>query len=120
MYSIFSFRQRFIQLGVLQAIGLSIGQLVAFLTGELLVLILTGAAAGTGLGVWASRLFIPFLQVRAGDNSQIPPFVIQIAWESIDQIYLVFGGMLLVGVIVMTVLLVRMRVFEAIKLGEVA
>jgi putative ABC transport system permease protein len=120
LYTIFSFRQRFVQLGVLQAIGLSVSQLVAFLTGELLVLVLTGAVAGTGLGVWASRLFIPFYQVRGGDHSQIPPFIVRIAWSSIDQIYLVFGAMLLVGVVLMTILLIRMRVFEAIKLGEVA
>jgi putative ABC transport system permease protein len=120
LYAIFSFRQRFIQLGVLQAIGLSVGQMVAFLAGEQLALILTGAVAGTGLGVWASYLFIPFLQVRAGIRSQTPPFVVQIAWADIDRIYAVFSGMLLVGVIVMAILLVRMRVFEAIKLGEVA
>ncbi len=120
LYAVFSFRQRFIELGVLRAIGLSVGQMAAFLAGEQLALILTGAAAGTGLGVWASRLFIPFLQVRGGQHPQTPPFVIQIAWGDIVQIYAVFGGMLLVGVALMLILLVRMRVFEAVKLGEVA
>ncbi len=105
---------------MLQAIGLSVGQMVAFLAGEQLALILTGALAGTGLGVWASRLFIPFLQVGAGVYSQTPPFIVQIAWADIDRIYAVFGGMLLAGIIVMAILLVRMRIFEAIKLGEVA
>ena len=32
----------------------------------------------------------------------------------------VFGVMLLVAVVAMLILLVRMRVFEAVKLGEVA
>ncbi|MFH1929880.1 MAG: FtsX-like permease family protein [Chloroflexota bacterium] len=120
LYAIFSFRQRFIELGVLRAIGLSVGQMAAFLAGEQLVLIITGAAAGTALGVWASRLFIPYLQVRGGPHPQTPPFVILIAWGDIFQIYVVLGGMLLVGVAVMLVLLARMRVFEAVKLGEVA
>lgn len=120
LYAVFSFRQRFIELGVLRAIGLSVGQMAAFLAGEQLALIVTGAVAGTGLGVWASRLFIPFLQVRGGQHPHTPPFVVQVAWGDILQIYSVFGGMLLVGVAVMLVLLIRMRVFEAIKLGEVA
>jgi putative ABC transport system permease protein len=120
LYAVFSFRQRFIELGVLRAIGLSVGQMVAFLAGEQLAIILTGAAVGTGLGVWASRLFIPFLQVRGGQHPHTPPYVVQIAWSDIDQIYLVFGGMLLAGVATMTVMLIRMRVFEAVKLGEVA
>ena len=120
LYAVFSFRQRFIELGVLRAIGLSVAQMAAFLAGEQLALIVTGAAAGTGLGVWASRLLIPFLQVRGGPHPHTPPFVVQVAWADIFQIYTIFGGMLLVAVVVMLVLLIRMRVFEAIKLGEVA
>jgi len=120
LYAVFSFRQRFIELGVLRAIGLSVGQMAAFLAGEQLALIVTGAAAGTGLGVWASRLFIPFLQVRGGQHPHTPPFVVQVAWADIFRIYAVFGAMLLVAIAVMLVLLIRMRVFEAIKLGEVA
>jgi putative ABC transport system permease protein len=120
LYAVFSFRQRFIELGVLRAIGLSVGQMTAFLAGEQLALIVTGAAAGTGLGVWASQLFIPFLQVRGGQHPHTPPFVVQVAWGDIFQIYVVFGAMFLVAVVVMLVLLIRMRVFEAVKLGEVA
>ncbi len=120
LYAVFSFRRRFIELGVLRAIGLSVGQMAAFLAGEQLALIVTGAAAGTGLGVWASRLFIPFLQVRGGLHPHTPPFIVQVAWADVFQIYAVFGAMLLAAVAVMLVLLIRMRVFEAIKLGEVA
>ncbi|PKO23982.1 MAG: ABC transporter permease [Chloroflexi bacterium HGW-Chloroflexi-1] len=120
LYAVFSFRQRFIELGVLRAIGLSVGQMAAFLAGEQLALIVTGAAAGAGLGVWVSRLFIPFLQVRGGPHPHTPPFVVQVAWADILRIYAVFGGLFLVAVVVMLVLLIRMRVFEAIKLDEVA
>jgi putative ABC transport system permease protein len=120
LYAVFSFRRRFIELGVLRAIGLSVAQMAAFLAGEQLALIVTGAAAGTGLGVWASQLFIPFLQVRSGLHPRTPPFVVQIAWADIFQIYGVFGVMFLAAVAAMLVLLIRMRVFEAIKLGEVA
>ncbi len=120
LYAVFSFRQRSIELGVLRAIGLSVGQMAAFLAGEQLALIVTGAAVGTGLGVWASRLFIPFLQVRGGQHPHTPPFVVQVAWADVFRVYAVFGAMLLVAMAVMLVLLIRMRVFEAIKLGEVA
>jgi putative ABC transport system permease protein len=120
LHGIFSFRHRFIELGVLRATGLSVGQMAAFLVGEQLALIISGAIAGTALGVWASQVFVPFLQVRSGPHPQTPPFVVQIAWGDIFQIYAVFGGMLLVNVLVTLVLLARMRVFEAVKLGEVA
>ena len=70
-------------------------------------------------GVLASLLFIPYLQVGAGKMAQVPPFVVQIAWGELWTIYAVLGAMLMIAVGVLIVLLVRMKVFEAVKLGEV-
>jgi putative ABC transport system permease protein len=69
--------------------------------------------------VTASRLFIPYLQVGAGKTAQVPAFVVQIAWQELWLIYAVFSTMFLAAVMVLIVLLLRMRIFEAIKLGEV-
>lgn len=118
VYAINSFQQRFIQLGMLRAIGLSIGQMAAYLAGEQALLILAGIGLGTGFGVWASRIFIPFLQVGADRAALIPPFVVQIAWQQVSTIYLLFGVMFVTAVIALTALLIRMRLFEAVKLGE--
>lgn len=118
IYSYVSFTQRYIELGVLRAVGLSIGQMSVFLVAEQLTLVATGAAAGTGLGILVSRLFIPFFQVQGGTHPFTPPFVVQIAWTEIAYIYVVFGLMFVLGVIVLLLSLYRMRVFEAIKLGE--
>ncbi len=118
IYSYISFMQRYIELGVLRAVGLSIGQMGVFLVAEQLTLIATGAAAGTGLGVLVSNLFIPFFQVQAGEHPFTPPFVVQIAWSEIIYIYVIFGAMFIAGVIVLLFSLRRMRIFEAVKLGE--
>jgi putative ABC transport system permease protein len=117
-YSVLSFQRRFVELGMLRAIGLSARQLGALLAWEQALIIGTGTLAGTLIGVTASNLFIPFLQVRAGPHPSTPPFVVQIAWDRIGIIYLVFGAMLLVAVLVMLVLLRRMKLFQAVKLGE--
>lgn len=117
-YSVLSFRRRFVELGMLRAIGLSVGQMATLLTCEQGLIIGTGMGIGTALGVTASTLFIPFLQVRADQHPQTPPFVVQIAWEQISIIYAIFGGMLVLAVIITMLLLARMRVFQAVKLGE--
>jgi putative ABC transport system permease protein len=44
--------------------------------------------------------------------------VVQIAWDQIGLIYAVFGAMLLLAVFVMLMLLRRMKLFQAVKLGE--
>ena len=81
-------------------------------------LILTGVAIGAGLGVWASTLFIPYFQVGNDKTALVPPFVVQVAWEQLGIILIIFGTMFVVAVAVLAVLLTRMRVFEAVKLGE--
>jgi putative ABC transport system permease protein len=118
VYAIVSFRRRFIELGMLRAVGLSVTQMALFLTGEQAIVILTGAGLGTLLGIAASQIFIPFLQIGASKTAMVPPFVVQIAWVQMWTIYAVFGAMFLIAVGVLIVLLIRMKVFEAVKLGE--
>jgi putative ABC transport system permease protein len=119
-YAFLSFRQRFIQLGMLRALGLSMVQMIGFLGLEQLVLIVTGVAAGTGAGVLASKLFIPFLQVQSGAHPQVPPFRVLVAWDEIFRVYAIFGAMLLVAIAGLAWFLVRLRIAEAVKLGETA
>jgi putative ABC transport system permease protein len=117
-YSVLSFQRRFVELGMLRAIGLSTRQLGTLLGWEQALIIGAGVLAGTLIGVGASQLFIPFLQVRRGQNSQIPPFLVEIAWNQIGIIYATFGVMLVLAVVVMVFLLRRMKLFQAVKLGE--
>jgi putative ABC transport system permease protein len=119
VYAIVSFQRRFIELGMLRAVGLSVGQMASYLAGEQALLILTGGGLGTVLGVLASLLFIPFLQVGADKTARVPPFVVQIAWGELWTIYAVLGAMFVIAVGVLVALLVRMKIFEAVKLGEV-
>ncbi len=118
LYALFSFRRRFIEMGMLRAIGLSIQQMKSLLAAELAFLVLLGIGAGTSVGILASRLFIPFLQIGASAQSQYPPFHIEIAWLSIFEIYVLFIALFLVALSVLSSLLVRMKIFQAIKLGE--
>ncbi|MBC7234353.1 MAG: FtsX-like permease family protein, partial [Chloroflexi bacterium] len=118
LHSFISFRQRYIEFGVLRAIGLSVGQMIGFLGLEQFLLIATGTTAGTSVGVWVSRLFIPFLQVGTARNIDVPPFVVLIAWDDILKIYAVFGVMLVGAVSGMIWFLLHLKIFEAVKLGE--
>jgi putative ABC transport system permease protein len=118
LYALFSFRRRFIELGTLRAIGLSTRQLAIFLSCELAFLILLGLGAGTGIGALISELFIPYFQVGSGPTANIPPFTVEIAWFAVTRLYLLFGVLFFVAFVVLIVLLMRMKIFQAIKLGE--
>lgn len=118
LYALFSFRRRFIELGTLRAIGLSPGQMTAFLAWELLFLIMLGVVVGTLLGILVSNIFIPYLQVGTSVTDLIPPFLVEIAWPAIFRIYALFGVLFAVALTALAFLLLRMKIFQAIKLGE--
>jgi putative ABC transport system permease protein len=118
LYVLYSFRQRFIELGVLRSAGLSMVQMSGYLIWELTFLILLGLSIGTILGLWASNLFIPYLQIGAQMSALVPPFKVLIAWPMIFQIYWMFAVLFGVTLIVLLISLQRMRIFQAIKLGE--
>jgi putative ABC transport system permease protein len=118
LYALFSFRRRFIELGTLRAIGLSPGQMTAFLAWELAFVVLLGLGAGTILGALVSDLYIPFLQVGNTPAARTPPFMVEIAWPAIFRIYILFGTLFVVALSVLAALLLRMKIFQAIKLGE--
>lgn len=118
LHMVFSFQRRFIELGVLRAAGLSMGQMTGYLVWELAFLIMIGGVIGTILGYLASMTFIPFMQIGREAADLIPPFKVLIAWDSIYQIYWMFGILFALTLVVSVVLLRRMRIFQAIKLGE--
>ncbi|MBE0695484.1 MAG: ABC transporter permease [Anaerolineaceae bacterium] len=118
LYALLSYQRRFVELGVLRAIGLSAGQMTAFLASELAFLIFMGGLIGTVLGVWISNMFIPFLQIGVGQTSQIPPYVVYVAWPAILRVYSLFGLLFVVALGALVVLLRRMKIFQAIKMGE--
>ncbi|MBX3015036.1 MAG: ABC transporter permease [Caldilineaceae bacterium] len=118
LYALFSFRRRFIELGTLRAMGLSSVQMTTFLAWELAFLIVLGLVAGTVLGTIISQVFIPYLQVGADVTAKTPPFTVEIAWPAILRIYALFAALFLVALSVLAGLLLRMKIFQAIKLGE--
>ena len=51
------------------------------------------AALGTILGIWISQQFIPFLQMGDREAALIPPYLVEIAWPAVIQIYIFMSSM---------------------------
>lgn len=118
LFAVFSYRERFIQLGVLRAIGLSISQMRTSLGMELAGLILLGIASGSGIGMLVAKLFIPSLPVSTGTGVEVLPQITQIDWSKMILVYLLFAGVLLLGLVLLVSFLRRIKIFQAIKLGD--
>lgn len=118
LYTFLSMRSRLLQFGVLRAVGLSLGQLVSLLGLEQLFSLGLGLGAGTGLGIAATQIFLPFLREGAIDDVSVPPFIIVTDPTDLARIFMVLGSMLIVAVVGLALILVRMKLHQAIKLGE--
>jgi putative ABC transport system permease protein len=118
LYALFSFQRRYVEFGVLRAIGLSTTQMISFLASELAFLVLFGAGIGTGLGIAVSKFFIPYLHIFTNASECTPGFIVKIAWTDIFRIYGLFGMLFVLALFIMVMLLRKMKLFQAIKLGE--
>ena len=118
LYAVFSYRRRLVELGILRAVGLSARKMTALVGWELVLLILSGVVLGTVLGIGVSRLFIPYLQIGTSTTALVPPFVVEIAWDAVSQVYVLFVMLFIVALISLVLLGMRMKIFMAIKLGE--
>lgn len=118
LYSYASLRRRFIQLGILQAIGMSLKQLMAHLVLEQGILMGVAIGVGAFVGLLSSVLFIPFLQISASSGQTVPPFQVLIGWKEAVGLSLAFAFVLAVTMAGTIWALMNLKMFQAVKMGE--
>ncbi|MGG4035997.1 FtsX-like permease family protein [Paenibacillus cisolokensis] len=118
LYWVLSLQSRTLQFGILRAMGISRIQLVAMLAVE--QLLISGAAIAIGIlnGNVTSRLFVRLFEMSFDPNTLVLPF--EAAFEMVDQIrlFVVVAAMVVVGVAVLGWIVTRVRIHQAVKLGE--
>ncbi|TVY02932.1 ABC transporter permease [Cohnella terricola] len=118
LYWILSLKGRTLQNGIMRAIGLSLRQLIAMLTLEQLLTSGTAILIGVTVGNLASRLFVPNFQIAFNPGSLVPPFKVAFAAIDFIRLYSIVGFMLAIGLAILSFMLSRIRVHQALKLGE--
>ncbi len=115
----FALSRRVAELGILRATGLTRGQVTGMLLLEQLFTTGLSVAAGIGLGTAASRLFLPFLESGPADGArQVPPLRVVFGAEGMTGLYAAIGVMLASGLCLLVWQLRRLRITQAVKLGE--
>lgn len=118
IYWIMALKERELVFGVLRASGFHKSELFHMLINEQIFCGILSILAGFGIGKLTSFLFVPILQKAYASTSQILPM--QLITNSADLVRLiaVIGTMMIVCLAVLTVMLLRMNVAKALKLGE--
>lgn len=118
IYWILSIKQRVLQFGIFRAMGLSMKKLLAMLICEQILISGTAILVGMIIGGIASDLFVPLLQMVYSVAEQVPPFKVTASRQDYIRIYAVVFMMLVTGMSVLGVIISRIKIHQAIKLGE--
>jgi hypothetical protein len=117
-YFYMSVRQRRKMYGVLRAIGMSASQIYGSLLLEQVVLILSGLALGTVLGVLLNQLTLPGLPLSLGGQPPIPPFLAETDWGGVFQIYFTLAIAFFISLGFATLSLSRARLHQVLRVDE--
>lgn len=118
IYWILSIQSRTLQFGIFRAMGMSMGEVFAMLLNEQLFISGVSIGAGIGVGILTSRLFVPLIQIAYSSADQVLP--LEIISESSDyvRLFAVIGAAILLCLGILGWLISRIRISQALKLGE--
>lgn len=118
IYWIMSIKSRELLFGVLRAMGMRKTEIVGMLMIEQFCSGVFAIAAGGGIGILASRMFVPMIQSAYAAADQVLPLrLITDRWDLL-RLYGVIALVMCVCLIVLGRIISRMNISSALKLGE--
>ncbi|MBE6955078.1 MAG: ABC transporter permease [Ruminococcaceae bacterium] len=118
IFWILSIRSRTLQFGVFRAMGMPMRGLIALLIAEQVCVSLTSVAAGAGVGILASRLYVPLIQLSYTSMDITLPLRIVAEGSDYLRLFSVFGAVFVICLAALAILVKRIRIAQALKLGE--
>lgn len=118
IYWILSIQGRVLQFGIFRAMGLSHRNIIAMLLIEQILISGVAIAAGLVIGKISGSLFVPLFRLVYSAPDQPIPFRVVAVAADLGKILAVVGVFLLTGFFTLARLTRRIRIDQAIKLGE--
>lgn len=118
IYWILSIKSRTLQFGILRAMGMSFREIIAMLLYEQLMT--SGAAIFMAIiiGSLSSDLFVPLFQSMYSAIERVPPFKVIPFRADYLKVYAIVGIMLVAGFAILGRLISKIKINQALKLGE--
>jgi putative ABC transport system permease protein len=116
IYWMLSIRSRVLQFGIFRAMGMSMKEIVRLLVYEQLSVTLVAVFIGAFVGEISARLFIPLIQ-ESFLESPLPLLVARNMWDYV-HLFAVIGGIIVVCLLILGIFVARIKIDQALKLGE--
>jgi putative ABC transport system permease protein len=118
IYWILSIKDRQLEFGILRALGLPLKKIMVILVGENLLTSGISVIAGTIIGKINTKISTPLIDITSNLSKQALPFKIVSYSTDYTRLYAVVGIILILGLIVLIKYVRKIRIDQAIKLGE--
>ena len=115
---ILSIQSRTLQFGIFRAMGMRMREVFTMLINE--QVLLTGVSLGAGIlvGAVTSELFVPLVQIAYSSSDQVLPLHIVSHYADYIRLFAVIGFVILVCMAVLGMLISKIKISQALKLGE--
>ena len=118
MYWVLSIQSRALQFGIFRAMGMNLREIISMLVNEQVFISGVSIATGAVVGLLASRLFIPLIQISYAPVEEVIPLEVVSDLGDSARMFGVVGVMIVVCMTILGVLISRIRISQALKLGE--
>ena len=118
IYWVLSIQSRTLQFGIFRAMGLSMREILTMLLNEHLFISGLSIVTGAAVGKLTAKLYMPLIQLAYAASDNALPLQVVSRSGDMARIAIVVGVMLAVCLTVLGVLISRMKIALALKLGE--
>ena len=118
IYWVLSIRSRELLFGVFRAMGMSRRGILHMLVNEQIFTGLYSILAGTMVGLIASTLFVPLIQIAYSTSNQVLPLELLTQSSDLIRLFVVIGVVFIGCMILLSRLIFQMKISQALKLGE--
>jgi len=118
IYWFLSIRSRVLSFGIFRAMGMGMRSIIGLLIHEQIMITFTAIAIGAIVGEISARLFVPLIQISYSAADQVLPLVVAAEARDYRNLYTVIGIMIFVCLVVLAAYVSKIRIAQALKLGE--
>lgn len=118
IYWILSIRSRELLFGIFRAMGMSRGGILRMLINEQIFSSLLSIGCGAGIGLLASNMFVPMIQIAYSADNQVLPMELITQGSDMVRLFGVIGLVLVICLVILARQVFRMKITQALKLGE--
>ncbi len=118
IYWILTIHSRELVYGIFRAMGVSMREIIVMLVNEQLYCSCVSLIAGTLIGVIASKIYIPLVEISYSSFAHMLPIRVINRISDLARVGIITVGMILVCILILGWILRKLNITQALKLGE--